>query len=80
MNATLDQPLDLKVSVGGIVAQTCSFPFQYNSNNYSSCTNVDRAFNWCSPTSVFNGQALNCDSNSNKKFSKKSEFSPNFQK
>lgn len=44
-----------------IKAQKCSFPFTYNSNSYSSCTNTDLSYNWCSPTSTYSGQSLKCD-------------------
>lgn len=44
-----------------MTAQKCSFPFQYNSNNYTTCTNTDQTYNWCSPSPEFNGQYLPCD-------------------
>jgi hypothetical protein len=61
----VDKTFEIEVSVGGIKAQKCSFPFNYKSNAYSQCTNVDQSFNWCSPTLEHNGQFLNCDLNSN---------------
>jgi len=42
-------------------AQKCSFPFTYNSNSYSTCTNADLNYNWCSPSSTYSGQSLKCD-------------------
>ena len=43
------------------MAQKCVFPFEYNNNNYTSCTNVDSSFQWCSPNGVYNGQKIKCD-------------------
>lgn len=61
VEANTDKDLDVDVSLNGIKAQKCAFPFTYNSNSYSSCTNVDQSYNWCSPTNVSNGQILKCD-------------------
>lgn len=44
-----------------ITAQKCSFPFEYNSQNYTSCTTATLGYNWCAPTSVYNGQSIKCD-------------------
>lgn len=38
----------------------CSFPFVFNSNNYSSCTMVNDTQLWCSPTPTYSGQRLYC--------------------
>jgi hypothetical protein len=59
--AAVDQVLDINVQVGGISAQTCSYPFEYSSANHSACITGGQSFNWCSPFPVFNGIQLNCD-------------------
>jgi hypothetical protein len=45
-----------------LIAQTCVFPFTYNSVNYTSCTTIGLGYSWCSPTSIYNGQSLRCAS------------------
>ena len=57
-----DKELELSVTLNGYSAQKCSFPFTYNSNNYSQCTNTDFGYNWCSPSATYTNQALKCDS------------------
>lgn len=42
------------------LAQSCAFPFQYNSINYTSCTTDDDTEQWCSPTFEYTGQRLYC--------------------
>lgn len=59
---SFDKELEVNVQLNGFSAQKCSFPFTYNSNSYSSCTQTDFNFNWCSPSSTFTGQILKCDS------------------
>ena len=54
----------IKANFGIILAQKCAFPFTYNGNTYTSCTNVDQSFSWCSPTSTYSGQILTCDTTS----------------
>ena len=44
-----------------ILAQKCAFPFKFNSNLYSSCIQDTYNYNWCSPSSTFNGQIIKCD-------------------
>ncbi|CAF4657274.1 unnamed protein product [Rotaria sp. Silwood1] len=41
-------------------AQTCAFPFIFNSANYTACTSANDTRLWCSPTSVYTGQRLYC--------------------
>ncbi|UJR08495.1 hypothetical protein I4U23_012761 [Adineta vaga] len=47
---------------GQFTAQTCVFPFTFNSVNYTQCTSVNDTQLWCSPTSVYTGQRLYCAS------------------
>ena len=56
-----DKTLEADMKLNGYMAQKCVFPFVYNNNNYSSCTDVDNSFQWCSPTAVYNGQKIRCD-------------------
>nr|ACD54600.1 fibrocystin-like protein [Adineta vaga] len=42
------------------MAQTCVFPFTYDSVNYTSCTSVNDTRLWCSPTSIYTGQRFYC--------------------
>lgn len=44
------------------LAQSCSFPFNYNSVNYTSCTTDNDTQAWCSPTFDYTGQRLYCTS------------------
>lgn len=44
------------------LAQSCVFPFAYNSVNYTDCTSVNDTRLWCSPTSFYSGQRLYCTS------------------
>ena len=46
------------------VAQTCVFPFIFNSINYTTCTRDNDTQLWCSPTSIYEGQRLYCSSTS----------------
>lgn len=41
-------------------AQTCSFPFIFNGNNYTACTTINDTQSWCSPTPIYTGQRLYC--------------------
>ncbi|CAF4003686.1 unnamed protein product, partial [Rotaria magnacalcarata] len=41
-------------------AQTCSFPFIFNSVNYTACTTTNDTQPWCSPTPAYTGQRLYC--------------------
>ena len=43
-----------------ILAQTCTFPFTFNSNSYTACTTDNDTLSWCSPTAVYTGQRLYC--------------------
>ncbi|CAF0710276.1 unnamed protein product [Brachionus calyciflorus] len=61
LDKTIDKELEIDVTLNGIKAQKCSFPFVYKSISYNSCTNTDQAFNWCSPNSTFTGQILKCE-------------------
>lgn len=56
-----DKQLDLNVKLNGFNAQKCVFPFSYMGTEYSTCTNQDETFNWCSPSAEFNGEKLKCD-------------------
>ena len=40
--------LELQVTQNEIPALKCVFPFIYNGTSYTSCTNQDETFNWCS--------------------------------
>ena len=42
------------------VAQTCLFPFTFESINYTNCTSVNDTQPWCSPTSMYTGQRIYC--------------------
>lgn len=42
------------------LAQTCKFPFIFNSINYTACTLANDTQLWCSPTSIYTGQRLYC--------------------
>jgi hypothetical protein len=42
------------------LAQTCTFPFIFNSVNYTACTSVNDTQLWCSPTPIYTGQRLYC--------------------
>ncbi|CAF5162210.1 unnamed protein product, partial [Rotaria magnacalcarata] len=50
----------VKVSSGSFTAQSCAFPFPFNSVTYSACTSTNDTQSWCSPTSTYNGQRLYC--------------------
>ena len=58
------EPQTLKVQVTSNtftgLAQSCAFPFQYNSINYTSCTTDDDTQQWCSPTFDYTGQRIYC--------------------
>ncbi|CAF3595884.1 unnamed protein product [Rotaria sordida] len=41
-------------------AQTCTFPFIFNSVNYTACTPANDTQLWCSPTPIYTGQRLYC--------------------
>ncbi|CAF0756351.1 unnamed protein product [Brachionus calyciflorus] len=61
----LDQTVDEKVfavqvTLNEIQAQKCSFPFTYNEVEYSACTDIDKGFDWCSPTPIYSGQFIRC--------------------
>lgn len=42
------------------LAQSCAFPFNYDSINYTSCTTDNDTQAWCSPTYEYTGQRLYC--------------------
>ncbi|CAF3664415.1 unnamed protein product [Rotaria sordida] len=54
------QILTVKVTSGTFTAQSCAFPFNYDSINYTSCTTVNDTQEWCSPTFDYTGQRLYC--------------------
>ncbi|CAF1015901.1 unnamed protein product [Rotaria sp. Silwood1] len=54
------QTLTVKVTSGTFNAQSCAFPFNYDSVNYTSCTTVNDTQEWCSPTFAYTGQRLYC--------------------
>ena len=41
-------------------AQTCAFPFTFDSVAYNACTSVNDTQLWCSPTPNYDGQRLYC--------------------
>ena len=43
-----------------VLAQSCAFPFVFNSNSYTACTTDNDTQLWCSPTAAYNGQRLYC--------------------
>jgi predicted nucleotidyltransferase len=45
-----------------ILAQSCAFPFTFNSVTYTACTTDNDTQLWCSPSSVYTGQRLYCTS------------------
>ncbi|CAF4682112.1 unnamed protein product, partial [Rotaria socialis] len=62
INVVAAQPrtLTVKVSSGSFTAQSCAFPFTFNSVTYSACISTNDTQSWCSPTSTYNGQRLYC--------------------
>jgi hypothetical protein len=42
------------------LAQTCTFPFIFNSVSYTACTLANDTQLWCSPTPIYTGQRLYC--------------------
>ena len=42
------------------LAQTCTFPFIFNGQNYTECTRVNDTQLWCSPTPMYTGQRFYC--------------------
>ena len=60
--AATDKELSVKVVLNGFEAQKCAFPFEYQATNYTQCTSAaPYNYNWCSPSSVYAGQALQCN-------------------
>jgi hypothetical protein len=43
-----------------ISAQSCAFPFTFNSLTYTACTTDNDTQLWCSPTAAYTGQRLYC--------------------
>lgn len=62
---TLDRELEINLKLNGFKAQKCAFPFNYKSDNYTSCIQNDLNYNWCSPSLLFSGQKIHCDVISN---------------
>ncbi|CAF3637436.1 unnamed protein product [Rotaria sp. Silwood1] len=62
INVVAAQPrtLTVKVSSRSFTAQSCAFPFTFNSASYSACTTDNDTQLWCSPTSTYTGQRLYC--------------------
>ncbi|CAF0819146.1 unnamed protein product [Rotaria sp. Silwood1] len=62
INVVAAQPriLTVKVSSGSFIAQSCAFPFTFNSASHSACTTDNDTQLWCSPTSTYTGQRLYC--------------------
>ncbi|CAF3954248.1 unnamed protein product [Rotaria sp. Silwood2] len=54
------QILTMNITSGTFTAQSCTFPFNYDSINYTSCTTVNDTQEWCSPTFDYTGQRLYC--------------------
>jgi len=46
------------------VAQSCVFPFTFNSVTYTACTTANDTQSWCSPSASYTGQRLYCTSTS----------------
>ncbi|CAF2963963.1 unnamed protein product [Rotaria sp. Silwood2] len=61
--AAQPQTLTVKLSSGSFIAQSCAFPFTFNSITYSACTTTNDSQSWCSPTSTYTGQRLYCTPN-----------------
>jgi len=62
INVVAAQPRVMTVAVksGSFAAQSCAFPFVFNSISYSACTTVNDTQQWCSPTATYTGQRLYC--------------------
>ncbi|CAF3592631.1 unnamed protein product [Rotaria sordida] len=65
INVVAAQPrtLTVKVSSRSFTAQSCAFPFTFNSVTYTACTTNNDTQLWCSPTSTYTGQRLYCTPN-----------------
>ncbi|CAF4171105.1 unnamed protein product [Rotaria magnacalcarata] len=54
------QTLAVQVTSQSATAQSCIFPFTFNSVNYTSCTTINDTQQWCSPSPIYTGQRLYC--------------------
>ncbi|CAF3925163.1 unnamed protein product [Rotaria sp. Silwood2] len=54
------QILTVQAISNSFTAQSCVFPFTYNSVSYTACTTMNDTQPWCSPSSVYTGQRLYC--------------------
>ncbi|CAF3091006.1 unnamed protein product [Rotaria socialis] len=58
--AAQSQTLAVQVTSHSVTAQSCIFPFTFNSVTYASCTTINDTQQWCSPSPVYTGQRLYC--------------------
>ncbi|CAF0745209.1 unnamed protein product [Adineta steineri] len=58
--AAAPRTLTVNVTSGSYTAQSCAFPFTFNSVVYTACTTVSDTQLWCSPTPTYTGQRLYC--------------------
>jgi len=58
------QTFTVQAKFNSYMAQSCVFPFTFNSINYTACTSVNDTQRWCSPSATYTGQRLYCNTSS----------------